>query len=409
MFNTSIVEVAIGLIFVFSLLAILVTQINTLTVNLLNLRAKQLKEGLQDLITDKYIQAKLLTHPVINMVNAPEDADDETILASPETKVTYIEPAIFVQAMIDILIAEADALYQPLQDAAEIIPNSDQKSRIRELIRVLRSGFSEQTLRSLRDAFNTVDNPESRAKLLEGLESVEEALKKLNFKSDQLVPLLEGVRKITDKRFKGALETILKSARTIDEAQYKIQTWFNDGMSRASAMFTRRLGYISVIVALTSAVILNVDTLQLARALWEDPELRRTVALAATQSDQGTDLQQPPASEAPAAGTDGVTTLDDVESNVQDIGTTIQNLLELQLPIGWEYTAVTDEMIYASRRLGMQDPRENKRNIWNLIPGNTDRWFGLWLEKILGFIATAIAAAQGAPFWFDLLNKISRR
>lgn len=402
MFNTSIVEVAIGLIFVFSLLAILVTQINTLTVNLLNLRAKQLKEGLQDLITDKYIQAKLLTHPVINMVNAPEDADEETILASPETKVTYIEPAIFVQAMIDILIAEADALYQPLQDAAEIIPNSDQKSRIRELIRVLRSGFSEQTLRSLREAFNTVDNPESRTKLLEGLESVEEALKKLNFKSDQLVPLLEGVRKITDKRFKGALETILKSARTIDEAQYKIQTWFNDGMSRASAMFTRRLGYISVIVALTSAVILNVDTLQLARALWEDPELRRTVAETATQFDQGAVSEQPD-----VAGTE--TTLDDVESNVQDIGTTIQNLLELQLPIGWEYTAVTDEMIVASRRLGMQDPRENKRNIWNLIPGNTDRWFGLWLEKILGFIATAIAAAQGAPFWFDLLNKISRR
>ena len=63
MLDSGIVDVAIGLIFVFSLLAILVTQINTFLGNVLNWRAKTLKTGLQQLLTDKEIQAKVTCAP----------------------------------------------------------------------------------------------------------------------------------------------------------------------------------------------------------------------------------------------------------------------------------------------------------------------------------------------------------
>jgi hypothetical protein len=68
MFNTAIIEVAIGLVFVFSLMALLVTQINSIVTALLNSRAKYLKQGLQELITDPQLQAKMLAHPIIKMV-----------------------------------------------------------------------------------------------------------------------------------------------------------------------------------------------------------------------------------------------------------------------------------------------------------------------------------------------------
>src|SRR5262245_31768216 len=112
---SSIVQVAIGMAFVFSLLSILVTQINTLILNVLNLRAKQLKEGLLKLVQDKELQAKLLGHPLIRMVDltvsmseplTSEQADD--IINSPETQVGYIPPTTFVEALIGLLTAQAD-------------------------------------------------------------------------------------------------------------------------------------------------------------------------------------------------------------------------------------------------------------------------------------------------------------
>ena len=70
---SSILEIAIGMVFVFSLLSLLVTQINTLVLNVLNLRAKQLKEGLLHMVSDKELQAKILAHPLIRMVETAVD------------------------------------------------------------------------------------------------------------------------------------------------------------------------------------------------------------------------------------------------------------------------------------------------------------------------------------------------
>ena len=39
--------------------------------------------------------------------------------------------------------------------------------------------------------------------------------------------------------------------------------------------------------------------------------------------------------------------------------------------------------------------------------GSLPRMFGWWLwHHFFGFLMTGLAASLGAPFWFDLLNKI---
>ena len=52
-----IIQVAIGMIFVYSLLSILVTTLNTVITNVLRWRAKHLKAALESLITDPEVQA----------------------------------------------------------------------------------------------------------------------------------------------------------------------------------------------------------------------------------------------------------------------------------------------------------------------------------------------------------------
>ena len=41
---------------------------------------------------------------------------------------------------------------------------------------------------------------------------------------------------------------------------------------------------------------------------------------------------------------------------------------------------------------------------WN--PNPFSQAFPAWLQTILGWLMTAIAVSLGAPFWFDMLNKI---
>ncbi len=406
MLDSSIIQVAIGLIFIFSLLAILVTQINTFIGNLLKWRSKNLKEGLQHLVTDKKVQAWLLTHPLIDMVQAEIDPTNkledqlERIIGSPVTDVTYIASDTFVEAIIDILMVEADKLYKPLQEAVKLIKDEETQSRMRELVRALRSGFSEQTLRDLRSIVDVIPDERARNALVQAINSVEDSLTKLNFKTDQIVPILEGVSKIRDGKFRSVLETILVSAKTLDDAKSKLQGWFDDGMNRTSELFKKRLVYVSLFVSLCVAIVLNVDTLFVSRSLWESPELRQTLAETAIRYDQGS------ASQIIKPSNNDDVSVEQLRQEAEQIGKTVQDLLELQLPIGWEYTEVTEEMISSSRLLGLPDPSKNARNVWNLIPGNSPDWVTMWLQKIIGILATTIAAAQGAPFWFDLLNRV---
>ena len=59
--------------------------------------------------------------------------------------------------------------------------------------------------------------------------------------------------------------------------------------------------------------------------------------------------------------------------------------------------------------IALTNPRQDTRNLWNMLPGNNESWFGLLLQKLLGLVLTTLAVMQGAPFWFDLLKRVSGR
>ncbi|MGH7962279.1 MAG: hypothetical protein ACRERD_10730 [Candidatus Binatia bacterium] len=42
-------------------------------------------------------------------------------------------------------------------------------------------------------------------------------------------------------------------------------------------------------------------------------------------------------------------------------------------------------------------------NCWDQAKNATD---GSWFLKIVGWLITGVAVSIGAPFWFDLLNKL---
>ena len=240
--------------------------------------------------------------------------------------------------------------------------------------------------------------------MLVALNLVDAALDKLKAENSDLIPLLLGVRQIRDKYLETAMMAVLNTASNIKEARAKLGEWFDGTMTRASNKYTNEMQRFSLVISLLLALLLNVDTLFLARVLWEDPALRTTVATTAAAT--APQLQQTIQEQAAATPAPGESTVEDVQQSVNEASTTLETLLELRLPIGWTFQP---SLGTTDNNTAISADRIAPRNLWEYWPpNNPDGWLSLWFLKIVGIALTTIALAQGAPFWFDLLRRLTR-
>ncbi|MDL1899565.1 hypothetical protein FBR02_02220 [Anaerolineae bacterium CFX9] len=430
MLNSAIIEVIIGLIFVFSLASIIVTQINTVITSTLNTRARHLKAGLEDLITDPVVRLKLMAHPLIRLIPPqvqPSDvisaqtAEQATVESQPK-RINWIPAELFSQALLDILSANAAIdLYAPLERVIETSLSGSEKAQMREMLRQLQgSGIG---VVEFRNAIGKLADPRDRGAMVNALSRVEQMRQDLqaNNEKSRLIPLLEGIRYIEDTTFRKAMETLLASARSLEEAEAKIEFWFNARMDQLSELYRRRLGILSLLVGMLLTVTFNIDSLYLARSLWDDPALRAAIAATAQQSIDSGRLQQQlqQSQEALQFAPDTQGTFDanaqaadpraeaigDTFNQVRTVSDSLFSLLNLRLPVGWDYIEIAAGCPQTDL---IPDPCTETRNLWNLLPGNNPDWMGILVAKILGWLVTIVAISQGAPFWFDLLNRIAR-
>ena len=405
--GSAIVEVVIGLVFVYSLLSLLVTQVNTVTVNVLNMRAKHLKGGLEKMITDPVVRAKVLGHPLIRLIEPPvipeermsAQTAEEVVAEGKVTKVSYVAPKTFVDVLTDVLSADAGKkLYTKLYEASDALPPGALKSEIRERIRHFQ--ITGEGLNELREAINRLNDQPAKQELLQALDWFDLTFEKLQVENGELIPLLIGLKQIQSPIFQQALEAVLSSVKTLQEAEDKIEEWFNNSMTRVSDAYTRRMQYISLFVGLMLALILNVDTLNLAVTLWNDPALRQAVATAAEQSAeraQRADIADPNSPQS-----------ENLTESAIRAQTTVEDLLDLRLPIGWEFTPAATTANDSSAVVDL-NPYGDLRDASNFLPAyNPNGWFSFLLTKLIGLGVTMIAIAQGAPFWFNLLNRLAR-
>jgi hypothetical protein len=133
--------------------------------------------------------------------------------------------------------------------------------------------------------------------------------------------------------------------------------WFDDSMERVSGWYKRRVRLILFFVATAVVLLLNADSLTSARVLWRDDAVRAAV------------VQQ-----AEAAARSGESA-EDVQVD--------RAVRQLDLPLGWELS-------FGER------PTQ--------LPNDVLAWIG----KLIGLALTIGALMLGAPFWFDLLSKVTR-
>ena len=157
----------------------------------------------------------------------------------------------------------------------------------------------------------------------------------------------------------------------MDDAHKKLEQWFNDGMDRASGWYKKKIHWFLALWALIVAALFNVDTFSIAQSLMNNPKLRASLVATAeeTAKQSAANINATPQQ-----------TIEAIERRIKD----------LELPIGWNSRASANAATLASPKFEC---------VW-LRAGETP------MMKIAGLLVTAGALSLGAPFWFDLLNKV---
>lgn len=179
------------------------------------------------------------------------------------------------------------------------------------------------------------------------------------------------ISNISNVRVQRALTTLLDQAEgDVARFQASAEQWFDDSMERVSGWYRRKVQIALLIIGTVVVLVLNVDTVQVARHLWSDEAVRNAV-VASANAEAADQRAQP--------------------DDIAEMAKTVNELEELAIPLGW---SVADD--------ATPETPNPQRLAW---PWDDWEWF---LAKLVGLILTVAALSLGAPFWFDLLSKVSR-
>jgi cell division septation protein DedD len=480
---TSMLEVGIGLVFVWLVISIATMQIVEWIGTALKWRSKYLESTVRQMLSDPALAGKLYQHPLINKLRQDIDLKPEQkdviekfidrisnllkiFVKKQEARPSYIPANTFALALFDIITTagtEKSVVQQQLaQFKNEIarLPDADKakaRGAISKLIKELADQHSEQIdnvlsagLESIKKAnpklerclsdstFKQLTNKVSAVTALSSLldlvsppaETGSNAGKGLDANLQSGIAIVSLLHPDLKQTLSGLVGSAAQYADTSEKnialARTNVETWFDSTMERLGGWYKRRTIIFSLVIGVILALVFNVDSLQLSIHLWKDPVARGALVAQASQF-------QPP-EPAPTATTEPVVATPDPnatpapttapaegESTPEPTATPTEppnpaevyqyvydQLGSMNIPIGWTTAPLEknkEECLHLSG-----NPKDKSlmicyggQKISNLPVANNALG---WLAKLIGWLITGFAAAQGSPFWFDILKKM---
>jgi hypothetical protein len=151
----------------------------------------------------------------------------------------------------------------------------------------------------------------------------------------------------------------------LTKTQVYLENWYNSSMDRVSGWYRRSSQWVLFWIGLFVAVALNVNPLTVAAYLAHNDVARAAMTARAEAAVKGAKFEA---------------------SDYHAYYDAKSELDSLALPIGWNNGH--------GMALRPQAPA-TKFDVWNQLLG-----------PLLGWLLTAVAITLGAPFWFDILNKV---
>lgn len=184
---------------------------------------------------------------------------------------------------------------------------------------------------------------------------------------DQVTPLMKIKAALTDPNNPFAksetvhyLSTLLDDAQNdLDKFRTLAEQWFDDTMERVSSWYKKWVQVITLVIGFILAWTFNVDTIQIARKLSKDPQAREQLVAMSQTMIEHPELAKKITSD---------TTFTDIKAS---------------------YDSLRQQAFDTNNVLAL--PRHDQAT-----------------DHLAGWIITALALSLGAPFWFDMLNKLMK-
>lgn len=144
MFGSTILDVAIGLVFIYFLLSMVSSHINEIVASVLQWRAKDLEEGIRSMLADPELADKVWNHPLIKGLAGKEGR-------AP----SYIPPNTFALAVFDAILpgGNAPTAMDALRKQISLMPDGSVRQALLSMIDQA-NGDMEKARAGIEDWFN---------------------------------------------------------------------------------------------------------------------------------------------------------------------------------------------------------------------------------------------------------------
>ena len=192
----------------------------------------------------------------------------------------------------------------------------------------------------------------------------------------------------------------------VGKFKHHLENWFEETMDRASTWYKKHVQFILFFVGLAISIVFNVDTLKIIERLEKDPKLREQL------------VQQANAFQEAHPDLDTKLLIQQAENNkflaqknkiqVNDSLRNKELKDSLQLANYLELKSKRDELFDQASTLIRNDINSVHHSLglgWETYDSSSFR--GIFYS-LIGWMVTALALSLGAPFWFDLLNRLMK-
>ncbi|MEO8357450.1 MAG: hypothetical protein ABI621_16210 [Chloroflexota bacterium] len=455
----AMVEVAIGIIFVWIVLSLTTIQMQEWVSSRLDKRAKDMEAAIHEMLANPNLKDQFYDHPLIRGLTAKKRKEPSRIPAwfyrypilrgftkEKRRLPSYIPSQQFALALFDIAMTantESSLIQQGIFKIRDDLKKESNLPVHRAVIEELNllaelarsaaateagTAITNRTLAMLKKEANQFVEkfhkkyPDMKLDdkiLLKVTKGMEEALQQavqLKAEMDDVVSkqpkddidaALAKVRRgvaalsVISPEVNQSLSALLvnleeyaaEKEKLLAKARGNVERWFDDSMDRVSGVYKRYSQTMALVIGVFVALLLNVDSINLTLYLWREPAVRQALANQASTFEL-------------AQG--------EFQTNPQEAMQKFRDqFVGLNLPIGWGISEVTNGRAYQNDgcRLFPEKDRDQVFGIPILgtsqciTPPQSDDQNNL-ATKLLGIFITALAARQGAPFWFDILKRV---
>jgi hypothetical protein len=383
MFGSSMLDIAIGIVFIFLLLSIFATAINEIILSLLSMRGKFLLRGIQALLSDNTVDGLVQSVYTHGQVYGLYEGHFE--LKKPGNLPSYIPSRNFALALIGAVehstaTIVARAVLAPLaapHPALTVAPDAPAAAPDPAAAPAPAVAPAAPAAGAIATATVAVQN------VVAITQSFKDAAAALAANHD------------TEKVGKPLVAMIAMAGNDANKLQKAIEDWYNSGMDRVSGHYKYHTQKVLFAIGIVMAVALNADTIGIVRQLSKDPTLRQAIVAAAQSAKAPTTAAQPAPTAQPTDASQS-TSQPDIATQIGAANTAFNNVSSLGIPLGWPHgTPLSVKGILEHPATG---------GSWKTL-GSSLFSPSPW-KRMPGWFLTAIAISLGAPFWFDLLNKI---